>query len=82
VKRGIFYSPFVRADAAAPSGAAQMACLFVRALQGAADLKPVTGAPVYLRLGRAAKQAGMRYFVYAIGSVTGGTFDFILQAVR
>ena len=26
--------------------------------------------------------AGMRYFVYAIGSVTGGTFDFILQAVR
>lgn len=26
--------------------------------------------------------AGMRYFVYAIGSVSGGTFDFIVQAVR
>jgi hypothetical protein len=26
--------------------------------------------------------AGMRYFVYAIGSLTGGTFDFIVQAVR
>lgn len=26
--------------------------------------------------------AGLRYFVYAIGSVTGGTFDFIVQAVR
>jgi len=26
--------------------------------------------------------AGMRYFVYAIGSVSGGTFDFIIQAVR
>ena len=25
---------------------------------------------------------GVRYFVYAIGSVGGGTFDFILQAVR
>jgi Domain of unknown function (DUF4397) len=27
-------------------------------------------------------QSGTRYFVYAIGSVAGGTFDFILQAVR
>jgi hypothetical protein len=26
-------------------------------------------------------QSGTRYFVYAIGSVAGGTFDFILQAV-
>lgn len=26
--------------------------------------------------------AGLRYFVYAIGSVSGGTFDFIVQAVR
>jgi Domain of unknown function (DUF4397) len=26
--------------------------------------------------------AGVRYFVYAIGSVPGGTFDFIVQAVR
>lgn len=26
--------------------------------------------------------AGLRYFVYAIGSVAGGTFDFIIQAVR
>jgi hypothetical protein len=26
--------------------------------------------------------AGTRYFVYAIGSVPGGTFDFIVQAVR
>ena len=26
--------------------------------------------------------AGVRYFVYAIGSVSGGTFDFIVQAVR
>lgn len=25
--------------------------------------------------------AGMRYFVYAIGSLTGGTFDFIVHAV-
>jgi hypothetical protein len=27
-------------------------------------------------------QSGTRYFVYAIGSLAGGTFDFILQAVR
>jgi hypothetical protein len=26
--------------------------------------------------------AGLRYFVYAIGSVSGGTFDFIVQAVQ
>ena len=26
--------------------------------------------------------SGTRYFVYAIGSVAGGTFDFILQATR
>lgn len=26
--------------------------------------------------------AGLRYFVYAIGSVAGGTFDFIIQVVR
>ena len=26
--------------------------------------------------------SGTRYFVYAIGSVGGGTFDFIIQAVR
>lgn len=30
----------------------------MRALQAAAELKPVTGAPLFLRLGRAAKQAG------------------------
>ncbi|TAK16935.1 MAG: tetratricopeptide repeat protein, partial [Acidobacteria bacterium] len=30
----------------------------MRALQAAVDLKPVTGAPLFLRLGRAAKQAG------------------------
>ena len=30
----------------------------MRALQGAADMKPIAGATLYLRLGRAAKQAG------------------------
>ena len=30
----------------------------MRALQSAAEMKPVTGAPLFLRLGRAAKQAG------------------------
>lgn len=42
---------------------------------------PFTGAPITptatLRF-----NAGVRYFVYAIGSVSGGTFDFIVQAVR
>jgi hypothetical protein len=42
---------------------------------------PFTGAPITppATLNFA---SGTRYFVYAIGSVTGGTFDFILQAVR
>lgn len=45
----------LRADVAEASGdsAAEM-----RALQGAAEMKPVAGATLYLRLGRAAKQAG------------------------
>jgi len=37
---------------------------------------PITGvAPLSF-------QSGRRYFVYAIGSVSGGTFDFIVQAVQ
>ena len=37
---------------------------------------PITGvAPLSF-------QSGRRYFVYAIGSVGGGTFDFIVQAVQ
>ena len=42
---------------------------------------PFTGAPITApaTLNFA---SGTRYFVYAIGSVAGGTFDFILQAVR
>lgn len=32
----------------------------MRALQGAAEMKPIAGASLYLRLGRAAKQAGER----------------------
>ena len=47
----------LKADVAEAAGdaAAEM-----RALQGAAEMKPLAGAPVYLRLGRAAKQAGER----------------------
>ena len=42
---------------------------------------PFTGAPV-TPLTPVTFQSGTRYFVYAIGSLAGGTFDFILQAVR
>lgn len=42
---------------------------------------PFTGAAVTPSV-PLAFNAGMRYFVYAIGSLTGGTFDFIVQAVR
>jgi hypothetical protein len=42
---------------------------------------PFTGAPI-TPTATLSFQSGMRYFVYAVGSVTGGTFDFILQAVR
>jgi len=47
----------LKADIAEAAGdaAAEM-----RALQGAAEMQPLAGAPVYLRLGRAAKQAGER----------------------
>jgi hypothetical protein len=42
---------------------------------------PFTGAAI-TPTASLAFTAGMRYFVYAIGSVSGGTFDFIVQAVR
>ena len=42
---------------------------------------PFTGAAI-TPTASLAFNAGMRYFVYAIGSVSGGTFDFIVQAVR
>lgn len=42
---------------------------------------PFTGAAI-TPTASLAFNAGMRYFVYAIGSVSGGTFDFIIQAVR
>lgn len=58
------------------------------------DLEVPAGVPIPLQLqtpfagaaitpqGTLTFTAGMRYFVYAIGSVAGGTFDFIVQAVR
>ncbi len=45
----------LRADIAEASGDAAAE---LRALQGVADLKPIAGPALYLRLGRAAKQAG------------------------
>ncbi|MGE0815540.1 MAG: DUF4397 domain-containing protein [Vicinamibacterales bacterium] len=42
---------------------------------------PFTGAAV-TPTASVAFTPGMRYFVYAIGSLSGGTFDFIVQAVR
>lgn len=42
---------------------------------------PFTGAPI-TPPATLTFASGTRYFVYAIGSVTGGTFDFIIQAVR
>ena len=42
---------------------------------------PFTGAAITPTV-PLAFNAGMRYFIYAIGSVSGGTFDFIVQAVR
>ena len=42
---------------------------------------PFTGAAITPTV-PLAFNAGVRYFVYAIGSVSGGTFDFIVQAVR
>ncbi len=42
---------------------------------------PFTGAAVTPRV-QVAFASQTRYFVYAIGSLSGGTFDFILQAVR
>ncbi len=41
---------------------------------------PFTGAAV-TQPATLSFNAGVRYFVYAIGSVSGGTFDFIVQAV-
>ncbi|MEZ5417721.1 MAG: DUF4397 domain-containing protein [Vicinamibacterales bacterium] len=42
---------------------------------------PFTGAAVTPEV-TLSFNAGMRYFVYAIGSLSGGTFDFIVQAVQ
>lgn len=42
---------------------------------------PFTGAAITPSV-PLAFNAGMRYFVYAIGSVSGGAFDFNVQAVR
>ncbi len=42
---------------------------------------PFTGAAI-TPTATLAFDAGVRYFVYAIGSVGGGTFNFIVQAVR
>jgi hypothetical protein len=42
---------------------------------------PFTGAPI-TPVATLSFQSGTRYFVYAIGSISAGTFDFILQAVR
>jgi hypothetical protein len=42
---------------------------------------PFTGAAI-TPTASLAFQSQTRYFVYAIGSVSGGTFDFIIQAVR
>lgn len=42
---------------------------------------PFEGTPI-TPVAPLAFASGTRYFVYAIGSVAGGTFDFILQAVR
>lgn len=57
---------------AAGDSAAEM-----RALQGAAGMKPVTGAPLYLRLGRAAKQAGDR--AAARGAFRTVVYEFALS---
>jgi len=48
-----------------------------RALQGAAEMKPVAGAPLYLRLGRAAKQAGDR--LVARGAFNKVVYEFALS---
>lgn len=42
---------------------------------------PFAGTPI-TPTASLAFASGTRYFVYAIGSVPGGTFDFIIQAVR
>ena len=65
----------LKADVAEASGdsAAEM-----RALQGAAELKPVTGAVLYLRLGRAAKQAGE--LAVARGAFNKVVYEFALSA--
>jgi hypothetical protein len=42
---------------------------------------PFTGTPI-TPTATLSFAAGLRYFVYAIGSVAGGTFDFIVHATR
>ena len=49
----------------------------MRALQAAAQLKPITGAPLFLRLGRAAKQAGE--FVVARGAFNKVIYEYALS---
>jgi glycosyltransferase involved in cell wall biosynthesis len=59
--RAVFYSPFVEASDDAPSGAQQMACLFVRALEGAGVEVLVPALPTtYDGKGDAAVQAEAR----------------------
>ena len=50
----------------------------MHALQGAADMKPILGASLYLRLGRAAKQAGER--AAARDAFTKIVYEFALSA--
>lgn len=49
-----------------------------RALQSVAELKPLAGAPIYLRLGRAAKQSGDR--AAARGAFSKVLYEFALSA--
>lgn len=63
------------ADVAEAQGDAQGE---MRALQGAAEMKPIAGAAMYLRLGRAAKQAGDR--LAARGAFNKVAYEFALSA--
>jgi soluble lytic murein transglycosylase len=49
----------------------------MRALQGVAEMKPLSGAAVYLRLGRAAKQAGER--TVALNAFRKVVYEFALS---